>query len=301
MFDAIRSPRAVAALFAAVLGFVSATARAIPPPPSSKPPGTTSTPNEPGTPATGLSAWQSNKSTPFVTLATDLGITYLRPKLTFGYGSPFWQFVGIESYVMATNSFMTGSVAYRASFPFLDAIMGVRKVYAFNRRFLTPAKPTYEADDLDLSLHPGGERSVYNAADFEFVLLAPALHGVFYGNAHPVLVWGIPDNTDVYEEVLRVVMKPPMALGLRWGYVYGIGESQNIKAGIVIEHVVVPNRPHNVWRGGPVILIGRIPWLPFPLEGLFAFSPVWYSPDSLGIFHGTYAYFGVLHRWAHRF
>jgi hypothetical protein len=241
----------------------------------------------------GLSAWESSKDTFFTTLATDIGLGYLRPRATFGYGSPYWKFVGVEGYFLVTNSFVAPYVGWRASFPFLDALMGVRRVYAFDRRIL-PQQERYDGEDLDLE--EGDKRSVYTAIDFELVLVAPLFHGGVFATAHPVWV-NAPSDVRIYEEVLRVVMVPPMALGLRWGYVYGFGASQDIKAGFLFEHVVIPNRPSNVWRGGPAVLVGLSKHWDF----LAAFSPVLASPDSLGIFHGTYAYLGFLNRFSRRF
>jgi hypothetical protein len=241
----------------------------------------------------GLSAWESKQSTFFTTLATDIGIIYARPRLTLGYGSPYWQFVGIDTYFMATNSFLSPYVGWRASFPFLDALMGVRHVYPYDRRFL-PQADVHHGDDLDIG--PGDERSTYNAIDFELVLVGPVLHGAMFLTAHPVWV-DAPKDVHVFEEVLRVVMEPPFAAGFRYGYVYGIGESQDLKVGFLLEHVVTPGRPKNTWRGGPVVLAGLSKHVDF----LFAFSPVLSSPDELGLLHGTYAYFGILYRLAKRF
>ncbi len=241
----------------------------------------------------GLSAWDSDEDTFFTTVASDIGFIYLRPRVTLGYGSPYWKFVGIDTYFLATNSFTSPYVGWRASFPFLDALMGVRYVHAFDRRIL-PKKNEYEGEDLDLE--PGDTRSTYTAIDFELVLVAPLFHGGVFLTAHPVWV-DAPSDVRIYEEVLRVVMEPPFAMGLRGGYVYGFGASLDVKAGFLLEHVIMPGRPANVVRGGPAVLIGLSKHFDF----LFAFSPVLTSPDSLGILHGTYAYLGFLHRFSHRF
>ena len=240
-----------------------------------------------------LSPWQSSKATLFASLATDLGIIYARPRLTLGYGAPFWHFVGLDTYVMTTNSFASAYVGWRASLPFLDALMGVRRVYPYDRRFMAPAG-SHDGDDIDLGT--GDERSVYNAVDFELVGLAPALHGAFFLSLHPVWI-DAPTDRHVYEEVLRAVIVPPFALGLRGGYVFGLGESQDVKAGIMLEYVVTPGRSSNTVRAGPVALVTFSQYW----EGLAAFSPVFAGPDQLGVVHGAYAFLGLLHRWAQRF
>ncbi|MEB2313090.1 MAG: hypothetical protein OZ928_14665 [Polyangiaceae bacterium] len=239
------------------------------------------------------SAWQSDRATPFVSLATDLGIVYARPRLTIGYGAPFWNYVGLEVTAFTTNSFAQPSIGWRASLPFLDVILTGREVYPYRRRFPTP-KEHY--DWRDIHLDTGGRRSVYRAIDLEVGAVAPVLHGGVFLNARPVVVDAPPDSP-LYEEVLRAVMVPPFALGLRGGYLYGIGESQDWKVGGMLEYVVLPGRPANVTRAGPVAIVT----LAKSLDGFAAFSFVVSSPDSLGIEDGTYAFLGVLHRWAGRF
>ena len=241
-----------------------------------------------------LSPWQSSQATPFASVATDLGIIYLRPRLTLGYGAPFWNFVGIDTFWMTTNSFTSPYVGWRASLPFLDAFLGVRHTYPWNRRFMT-RQSSHSGGDLDLA-ERGGQRSEYNAIDFEIAAFAPVLHGVIFLSVHPVWV-DAPKDVHMYEEVLRVIIEPPFALGLRSGYLYGIGNEQNLKVGGMLEHVVMPGRPEGVWRTGPVALMTFTK----TLEGLFAFSVVFSGPDDLGVVHGTYAFLGLLHRWAHRF
>ena len=239
-----------------------------------------------------FSPWQSKKATPFVSLATDAGIIYFRPRLTLGYGSPFWNFIGLDAHWLTTNSFSQPYVGFRASLPFMDAMLGTRLVFPFNRKLLEP-KDSYRADDLELD--GNSERSVYRAVDFELNGAAPALHGAFFLGFHPLYI-DAPKDVLVYEEVVRAVMVPPFALGIRGGYVYGVGAERNWKFGFMAEYVVTPGRPRNVTRLGPIALAN----FSKHLEGLAAFSFVVDGPDSLGIEHGTYAFLGILHRWAAR-
>ncbi len=250
-------------------------------------------PTKPETSEPQYSPWQSKKATPFASVATDVGVVYARPRLTLGYGAPFWNFVGIDAYWLTTNSFSAPYVGWRASLPFLDTFFGVRRTIPFDRRFL-PKQDKYS--DTDLGLENGGERSAYTAVDFELDLAAPVAHGGAFLGFHPVLI-DVPRDSYVYEEVLRVVMRPPFAMGLRGGYVYGFGESQDVQLGALAEYVFVPGRPRGVTRGGPLFHAT----LSKHLEGFAAFSFVLDSPDALGVVDGTYAFLGLLHRWARRF
>lgn len=239
-----------------------------------------------------LSPWQSDEDSLFVSGTTDAGIIYVRPRVMLGYGSPHWKYVALDAYVTTTNSFTSPYVGWRATFPFLDAFFGVRSVYPFDRRFLTPRR-RHTGDDL--SLERGGKRSQYNVVEHEISALAPLLHGIAYAQVHPLLV-DAPSNRHVFEERIRAVMAPPFAMNTRLGYFYGIGDEQKVKAGLITEYVVLPDRPKNVLRAGPLFLVEVSP----TLDAMGAFSAVLDSPDSLGVFHGPYAFLGILHRWARR-
>lgn len=238
------------------------------------------------------SPWQSNQATPFVSLATDAGFIYARPRLTVGYGAPFWNYVGVEAAVISTNSFGQPSIGWRASLPFLDAILTAREVYPYNRRYMDP-KDSH--DSHDLRLDTGGRRSVYHAVDLEVALTAPLFHGGVFLQAHPLFV-DAPRDQHLYEEYIRAIIAPPFALATRGGYVYGIGDG-SVKLGGMLEYVVLPGRPGNVTRLGPIALAT----FSKNLDGFAAFSFVASSPDNLDIQDGTYAFIGVLHRWAQRF
>ena len=240
-----------------------------------------------------LSPWQSSRATPFVSLATDAGFIYLRPRLTLGYGAPFWSFVGLDAHWLTTNSFTQPYIGWRASLPFLDVQTGVRAVYPFDRQEM-PQRASHDVSEIHLS--DGGRRSTYHAADLDVTLLAPVLHGAAFINTHPFYV-DAPRDIHLYEEVSRAIIEPPFAVYNRVGYVYDFGGALKFKGGAMLEYVVTPGRPKNVTRAGPVVLCS----FDKHLDGLFTFSTVLDSSDELGIVHGTYAFIGVLHRMATRF
>jgi hypothetical protein len=240
-----------------------------------------------------LSPWQSKRATPFVSLATDAGFIYARPRLTLGYGAPFWSYVGLDAHWLTTNSFTQPYLGWRASLPFLDVQTGVRSVYPFDRQEM-PHRDSHDESDIHLS--EGGRRSTYHAMDLDVTLLAPVLHGAVFVNFHPFYV-DASRNIDLYEEVSRAIIRPPFAIYNRTGYVYDFGGRLHFKGGAMLEYVVTPGRPKNVTRAGPLLLCS----FDKSLDGLFAFSAVVDSPDTLGVVHGTYAFIGVLHRMATRF
>jgi hypothetical protein len=246
-----------------------------------------------GEPEPQYSPWQSKRSTYFVSTINDAGIVYVRPRVMLGYGAPHWQYVALDAHWIVTNSFTAPYVGWRASLPFLDAMFGARTVFPWDRRVL-PVKDHYTGGAI--GLHQGAKRSTYQAVDLELALFVPMLHGVAYLDFHPVWVNASRDSR-IYEEVLRSVIAPPFAIGNRGGFLYGVGSSQALKVGVVAEYVILPNRPGNVTRGGPIgIYTFDQHW-----EAMGFFSAVLDGPDSLGIWHGPYAGLGLTHRWAKRF
>jgi len=239
------------------------------------------------------SEWQSDEHTWFAASATDVGIVYVRPHLTLGWGAPFWQFVAFDGYALATNSFAAAYAGWRASLPFLDVQMGGRWTRPYDRRFL-PEQDSYVADDL----YPrdGDESPTYRLVELEITPLAPLLGGVAFIELHPLWVEA-PSDRYVFEEVTRVVIAPPFAMRTRLGYVYPVLESGDVKLGGMLEYLVLPGRPGNVTRVGPLALLTFAP----RIEGLFTWTMVLSSPDDLGPYEGSYGFLGVRFRWAQRF
>jgi hypothetical protein len=239
------------------------------------------------------SIWQSNKQSWFVASASDVGIVYVRPHVTVGWGAPFWQFVGVDAYGIATNSFSGGYAGWRASLPWLDVQWGWRIIYPYARRWL-PKKDAYVPADLELG--EGDERSVYSVVELEVTPLAPVLGGVIFAELHPMW-FDAPRDRNLYEEVARAVVVPPFAMRTRLGYVYGVDEAGKIKTGAMLEHIVTPGRPANVTRFGPVLIVS----LAERLEGLATATVPVASPDELGLYEGSYGFVGLRLRWARRF
>jgi len=239
------------------------------------------------------SEWQSNEHTLFAASASDVGVIYLRPHLTVGWGAPFWQFVGFDGYLLTTNSFAAAYAGWRASLPFLDVQLGSRWNYPYDRRFLPP-QDSYTADEL--GMRDGSQRSVSRVTELEVTPLAPIFGGVAFLEFHPIW-FSTPHDQLMMEEVIRAIVAPPFAMRTRAGYVYKFGDKDRIKLGGMLEYLVLPGRPSNITRIGPLLLVSLAP----RLEGLFTTTFVLSSPDSLGPYEGTYGFLGLRVRWAQRF
>jgi hypothetical protein len=82
----------------------------------------------------------------------------------------------------------------------------------------------------------------------------------------------------------------------RLGYLYGFGESKDVKLGAMVEYLVTPGRPKNVTRVGPVLVVSATQHI----EVLFTTTVPVSSPDRLGIYEGSYGFLGLRLRWAER-
>lgn len=240
------------------------------------------------------SAWQSDEHTYFVASASDLGFLYFRPHATVGWGAPFWQFVGVDAYAISTNSFAAGYVGWRASLPWLDVQMGYRKTVGYDRRFLTK-RDKYHAEDLHLG-DGEDERSNYDVIELEITPAVPLFHGAVFAEIHPMWIEA-PRDRHVFDEVFRAVVDSRFAMRNRLGYLYAFGETGQVKIGAMVEYVVMPGRPGNVTRVGPVGLMGLTKH--WELLGTATF--VAKSPDALGYYHGSYGLLGARYRFAERF
>ncbi len=239
------------------------------------------------------SPWQSEKNTWFLASASDVGIVYVRPHATLGWGAPFWQFVGLDTYAITTPSFAAAYVGVRASLPWLDVQWGYRGTYAFDRRLLPP-RSEYRADDLHLS--DGDKRSTYGVIELEITPAVPVLHGALFAEIHPMW-FNAPRDVYLYEEIMRAVVDSRFAMRTRLGYLYQPDDDGMIKVGAMLEYMVTPGRPKNVARVGPVVLVG----LSKHIEGLATATFAVSSPDDLGLYEGTYGFIGLRARFAQRF
>lgn len=237
-----------------------------------------------------LSPWDQGEARPFVAGRFDLGVLFARPALMLGYGKPHWEWFGVEAYALTTNSFFATYAGTRASLPFLDFTMGLRDTWAY-RRSLLARKARYDASDVSSAAH-GHAR--YLAIDYELtgVLPVPAGYALFGVLATTVL--DVPADEDVYDEGMRVVMRPPGAIDFRLGYLVAMGRGNAIKLGALTETIPLPGRGATVERVGPIASVA----LTDHLEGIFVFTAVVTSPDTLGLWHAPYGFAGVRYRWA---
>jgi hypothetical protein len=238
---------------------------------------------------TKLSYWEDGDPRWFAASRTELGL-YAKQQIAVGYGMPYWANTSVEAFVMSTTSFAAGYAGLRGSLPFLDLRIGARDTYAYSRSFL-PVKDHYDSADVS---EPRGPRARYLSLETELTATLPAFAGYIFPVVTIYRIVDAPEGQYLFDESLRGILKPPWIMGFRLGYVKNFGHDDFLKAGVLVEYIVLPGRPDNIVRVGPAATVKLTDHL--DAQGTITF--VIASPDSLGIWSGPFGVLGVVYRWA---
>ena len=273
---------------------------AVAPTPPSDPAAPTGAPPTPATADAGASApenvthatgfWSRAPARAFVAMAVDAGYIYGRPRLSLGYGKPFTQWVGVDVNPVASNRFLGAYAGLRAEIPMLDLRVGGRYIWAFQQAYLAP-KDQYHRLDFESQ---DFARSRYTSLEAELTGVVPVGPGSILAVASGSMLSGVPAGLYVYDENLRVIIKPPYVWRGRLGYTFRFGTEGKIRVGPVVDVLGVPGRSEHVVRAG---IIGSAV-LSDHVEVLGSLVPPILSPDSIGIAGGDFAQLGVRYRWA---
>jgi hypothetical protein len=154
-----------------------------------------------------------------------------------------------------------------------------------------PPAQSYTREDIQLEVGP---RADYLALEAEVSATLPIGSGSLFGVLTGYRVELVPNDSLIYEESLRTIMKPPYIWRTRLGYLLSLGAHGAIRIGPVSEVIGMPGRHDVVVRGGLLasVLINA------HLEAQASFIPVLTSPDSLGLAGGDLGQLGVRARWA---
>jgi hypothetical protein len=236
-----------------------------------------------------LSYWDQGEPRLFVSGREELGL-YVKSQVAAGYGQPYWFNATVEAFGMSTTSFGAGYAGIRGALPFLDLRIGSRYTYSYHRSLLPP-KPEYTAEDV---ANPQGPNATYTTLETELTGFVPAFDGFFFPVITIYRIVDVPQDKFVFDESLRGVADPPWIMGFRLGYVKNFGRDDFIKAGVLNELVVLPGRSGSIYRVGPAAAVR----LTDHLEAQGTITFVLASPDSLGLWHGSFGVLGVVYRWA---
>jgi hypothetical protein len=234
--------------------------------------------------------WELGKSRPFFAGSIEAGFPYLRPRFAAGYGRPFWSWIGAEAYPLLSLGGIGQYVGGAVAVPGLTLRAGGRYFYPFTRALLVPSED-YTGTDIDLR---EGPRADYLAYEAEATATAPLFSGSIFGVLTGYRVTRVPDGYYVYEESLRVVMKPPYVWRARLGYLLAFSRNGAIRVGAAGEVIGMPGRDELVVRAG---LLGSVS-ISAQLEAQVSLIPVLVSPDSLGLAGGDFGQLGIRYSFA---
>jgi hypothetical protein len=236
-------------------------------------------------------SWGALPPRAFVATTVDLGFVYARPRVSFGYGRPFTQWVGLDANPIASTGYLGAYAGLRLEVPGFDLRVGSRYLSAFEYTYL-PKRESYARIDLERSTGELSRPLTHEAeADVSF-RLGPGrvlLRGSFS------YVTNVPEDSNVYEQALRVIVDPPYVWRARAGYVFVFGLRNQHSIGPVVDVLHVPRRDDSVTvRAGPLIrmqLSRRV-----DVRGSFVVTVL--SPDRIGQRGSDFTELGVRYRWA---
>jgi hypothetical protein len=236
-------------------------------------------------------SWGELPPRSFVATTVDVGFVYARPRVSLGYGRPFTSWVGIDANPIASSAGLGMYGGLRFEIPHLDLRVGPRYFFPFQHTYLEPEQ-SYRRLDLETA---GGQRATTLTYEAELDASLPFGPGDLLARGSISYVTGVPNDQEVFEETLHVIVKPPLVWRGRGGYAFRFGPTGQHSIGFVVDVLDVPKRDDSLTvRAGPVlrlVLSRRV-----EVRGSFVVTVS--SPDSIGLVGGDFTELGVRYRWA---
>ena len=234
--------------------------------------------------------WSRGEPRWFLATKSDLGLGYIKPYFSGGYGQPHWLWTGLDLSSITTFEFTQVYAGVRASAPILDIALGVRDTWSFNKQLVLPQSSFIPDDLLDLS----GPKARYWAWEGEAVAILPLPYAALVGDFIVVRLLDVPEDRYVYDESYRAVVADPLYMVARLAPVVRLLNEGALKVGALGEYVFATGRPKPVVRIGPVSALA----LTDHLEAVAGLTLAVRSPDRLGTMLGAYGTACLRYRWA---
>jgi hypothetical protein len=234
--------------------------------------------------------WEIGRVRPFLAASVEAGIIYLKPRFAAGYGRPHWSWFGVESYPVLGTSGAGHYSGLAATLPWVSLRGGTRFFYPYSRKLLEP-RDHYERSHADLGTGPVGD---YVAHEGELTATAPLFHGNVFAVLTGMRLALVPEGHYVYENSLKVIVRPPYVWRARLGYLFAFGPDAAIRVGAAAEVIGLPGRDAFVLRAGVLASLS----ISARLEAQASLIPVLLSPDSLGLEGSDFGQLGIRYRWA---
>ena len=236
--------------------------------------------------------WSRFDSQPFLAATLELGWAYVHPKFNAGVGKPFYRWIGVDAQPLVSGS---GAGLYggaHAQVPLLDLRAGARYFSPFDRKMLSQS-PRHTRDELE-GLDGPDANALTLEGELRGAVSLPGGGPFWMLTGH--YVSGVDEDHDLYEESLKVVIRPPWVWRARVGYAFFFGRDDAIRLGIAEEVLQSPGRDGYVLRAG----ITSTMKLADTVDLQATLMPVIHSPDAIGLAGADFGQLGVRWRWATR-
>lgn len=292
----VRAKLAPCALLTLVVPILTASAHAAEPagekfPDSNPPLGILPTPEDALIDPRMARSWATLPARSFTSTTVDIGFVYLRPRLSFGYGRPFTQWVGVDANPIASQAGLGLYGGLRIELPHLDFRFGPRYFSSFEHSYL-PLQDHYSRLQLEST---SGQHARTLTLEAELDLNLDLGPGRLLLRGSGSYVSGVPDGEAAYEETLHIIVDPPLVWRARLAYVFKFGAHNQHSIGPAIDVLDVPKRDDSgTIRVGPILRLALSRRV--DVRGSFIFTII--SPDRIGLAGGDFTELGVRYRWA---
>lgn len=242
-------------------------------------------------PAPTSTAWSRGEARWFVATLVDVGVLYLRPRASLGWGVPHHRWLGVDVNPIIASEGYGGWAGLRFALPSVDLRVGARRFIAFRRALLAP-QSAFDRGAIERRVGPDAR---YTSLEAELTWAAPLLDaGHVIGEAALTWVTGVREGWWVYEETARAVVAPPWLWRLRLGFSFAAGFDGALSLAPVVELIGSPERDAVTLRAG---ILARVA-LYDDLEARATFVPALLGPDALGLAGADAFHIGLRWRWA---
>jgi hypothetical protein len=226
-----------------------------------------------------------------VATTVDFGVVYVRPRVSFGYGRPFTQWVGVDVNGLAQTSGLGAYSGLRLEIPHLDLRVGPRFFSSFSHTYL-PLQDSYDRIDLEREVSTPARTLTWET---ELDLNADVGPGRLLLRGSASYVTGVPKGERVFEETLHIIVDPPLVWRARLAYTFTFGSRRQHAFGPALDVLDVPKRDDSkTLRAGPILRLQ----LSRRVEVRGSFIVTFLSPDHLGLVGGDFTELGLRYRWA---
>lgn len=255
-------------------------------------PGASTNPTEPPREGVDLKQpyWLQGRVRPFLAAVFDGGFFFARSELQAGYGRPHYTWIGATAYSKLTLGGVTLAAGIHGQVPNIDISVTAKSFRATDSRLVRKNDLYYESD-TSIETEP---KTAYQSLDADLAVTVKGLGGTVGLETRGIAVFGVPDGYDVFEDTLRLIVRPPFVWQTKLTYLAWPGWQDNLAVGFVAELIGSPARDNLVFRTGPVVTVSLTDHLQAIGSAAFA---IFYH-DDLGLSGSDLGQIALRYRWA---